>query len=188
MITMKLKAKYIFKSIVGSFFLTMLFFSCTQKSTVVNVVDFNEVAQGVGKEVVVKYTDSGRLAAKLITPLMKDFTHVEFPYYEFPEGVELVVFDEKGGQSKVFADYATQYEKTKLVDMQGNVRIITSDSTRLNAPQLYWNQALHWVYTDQPYQIYFKNGAENKGEGFDANEDFTSFKSRTNIGTQILEE
>ena len=188
MITMKLKAKYIFKSIVGSFFLTMLFFSCTQKPIVVNVVDFNEVAQGVGKEVVVKYTDSGRLAAKLITPLMKDFTHVEFPYYEFPEGVELVVFDKDGGESRVYADYATQYEKYKLVDMRGNVKIITADSTRLAAPQLYWNQSLHWVYTDQPYQIYFENGAENKGEGFDANEDFTSFKSRTNIGTQIIED
>ena len=72
--------------------------------------------------------------------------------------------------------------------MKGNVRVITADSTNLEAPQLYWDQTLHWVYTDSPYNITFKNGAKNKGEGFDANEDFTNFKSRTNVGTQILEE
>ena len=185
---MKIKYKNIFTNIAIAFVIAMFFYCCTPKEQNGFSVNFHEVAQGVGKDLVIKHTDSGRLSAELISSTMKDFTHVSFPYYEFPDGVELIIYDKKGGKSKVFADYAIQYEATKIVDMKGNVRVITADSTQLTAPQLYWNQVLHWVYTDNPYDITFNNGAKNKGEGFDANEDFTNFKSRANIGTQILEE
>lgn len=186
--TMKILNCQIIKNIAKIMVLAMFFYACSPSEQEGFSVNFYEVAQGIGKELVIKHTDSGRLSAELITPLMKDFTHISFPYYEFPEGVELIIYDKNGGTSRVFADHAIQYDATKIVDMKGNVRVITADSTRLTAPQLYWNQALHWVYTDKPYNITFKNGAKNKGEGFDANEDFTNFKSRSNIGTQILED
>lgn len=180
---------HILLSIAKTTVLAMLFYCCTPKGSKGNVVNFHEVAQGVGREVIIKHTDSGRLSAILVTPMLRDFTHVDFPHYEFPEGVELTIYDKKGeGESKVYADYAIQYEKTKMVDLKGNVKIITADSSVLKAPQLYWNQQLHWVFTDQPYDVRFKNGAKNKGSGFDANEDFTNFRSRSNVGTQILEE
>ena len=179
---------HIVLSIAKTIVLAMLFYCCTPKGAEGSAINFHEVAQGVGREVVIKHTDSGRLAATLLAPVLKDFTHVMFPHYEFPEGVELTVYGKKGEESKVYADYAIQYEKTKMVDLQGNVKIVTADSSVLKAPQLYWNQKLHWVYTDQPYYVKFKNGAENKGAGFDANEDFTNFKSRSNVGTQIIEE
>ena len=185
---MRFNSNNILMSIAKTIVLAMLFYCCTPKEQSISAINFEEVAQGTGREVVVKHTDSGRLAATLIAPILKDFTHIDFPHYEFPGGVELTVYDKEGKESKIFADYAIQYEKTKMVDLQGNVKIITSDSSVLNAPQLYWNQKLHWVYTDQPYDVKFKNGAKNKGSGFDANEDFTNFKSRSNIGTQILED
>ena len=185
---MKTNQNHILISIVKTLVLAMLFYSCTTKSQDGSVVNFEEVAQGTGRDVVIKHTDSGRLSAKLKTSLLKDFTHVKFPYYEFPDGVELTIYGKDSTESKVFADYAIQYEKTKLVDLKGNVKIITADSTVLDAPQLYWNQKLHWVYTDQPYNVLFENGAKNKGSGFDANEDFTNFKSRSNVGTQVLED
>ncbi len=187
---MAIKARYIviFKNIVATMLVTMFFYCCSSKGGNGSAINFSEVAQGVGKEVVVKYTDSGRLVAVLKAPIFKDFTHIDFPYREFPKGVELVVFDQKGGKSTVQADFGIQYEKTSLVDLSGNVRIVTADSILINAPQLYWDQKLHWLYTDNDYKAVLKNGAKNKGAGFDVNEDFTNFKSRTNVGTQILNE
>ncbi|WP_010522070.1 hypothetical protein [Aquimarina agarivorans] len=164
----------------------MFFYCCAPKGNQNNTINFTEVAQGVGKEVVVKYTDSGRLVAIMKAPVFKDFTHIDFPYREFPKGVELIVFDKKGGQSNVKADFGVQYELTNLVDLRGNVKIVTADSVLVNAPQLYWDQKLHWLYTDNDYDAVLKNGAKNKGAGFDVNEDFTNFRSRTNVGTQIL--
>ncbi len=167
---------------------TMFFYCCSPKGSNNTTINFNEVAQGVGKEVVVKYTDSGKLVAIMKAPIFKDFTHIDFPYREFPKGVELIVFDKKGGKSTIEADFGIQYEETSLVDLSGNVKIVTADSILVNAPQLYWDQKLHWLFTDNEYSAVLKNGAKNKGAGFDVNEDFTNFKSRTNVGTQVLKE
>ena len=134
--------KNIYKSIIGLFVTIMLFFSCADKNekTTLNSLNFKNVAQGIGHEMVIKYTDSGSLKATLDTNLMKDFTHVDFPYYEFPEGVKLTVFTEDGLESVILADYAIQYEKHKIVDMRGNVRIQMPDSTKLFSDQMFWNQ------------------------------------------------
>jgi len=74
------------------------------------------------------------------------------------------------------------------VDLRGNVKVTTADSSVLKAPQLYWNQRLKWAYTDQPYTIEAENGSVNNGDGFDANQEFTIFKSRKNKGEQILKD
>ncbi len=185
---MKNNNTYRLRNIVAIFIATMFFYACTADKGKGKAVNFKEVAQGVGKEVTIKHTDSGRLTAILKAPVLKDYTHVDFPYTEFPEGMELVIFDKEGGESKVFADYAIQYKKTNLIDLRGNVRVYTSDSSELKSPQLYWNQSLSWGYTDKPYTIKAKNGSINKGDGFDANQKFTIFKSRTNQGEQILKD
>ena len=185
---MKFRKKYIVKNIVAIVIAAMFFYACTTKSNPTNVVNFDEVAAIVGKEVTIKYTDSGKLIATLKTPLLKDYTQLGFPYYEFPEGVKMFIYDKNGGQSTVVSDYAIQYSQTKLVDLQGNVEVITADSIRLNTQQLYWNQNLHWIYTDNDYTGVLKDGAKNSGSGFDVNEDFTNFRSRSNVGKRILED
>ena len=100
---MKFFQKNILLSIAKTMVLAMFFYCCSPTEKQNFSVNFHEVAQGVGKELVIKHSDSGRLSAELITPLMKDFTHVFFSYYEFPDGVELVIYDEKGGESKVLS-------------------------------------------------------------------------------------
>lgn len=165
---------------------TMFFYACSSDKDNGRIINFKEVAQGQGKEVVIKHTDSGRLTTILKSPILKDYTHLDFPYTEFPKGIELIIYDTKGGESKVFSDYAIHYKLTNLVDLRGNVRVFTADSSELKAPQLYWNQSLKWAYTDKPYEIKAKNGSINKGDGFDANQKFTLFKSRTNKGKQVL--
>ena len=142
----------------------------------------------VGKEVQLKYTDSGRLRAVLHTPLILDYTSKKMGYREFPEGLLLHVFDPKGQKTVVRADYGISYVETGLIDLQGNVDIRTPDSVHLKAPQLFWDQKQHWVFTDHPYSVRFANGSYNDGAGFDANQDFTNFNSRANTGDQILEE
>lgn len=186
---MSTKFQNILMNIAVTLITAMFFYACKQKPKAYYNKNFEEIALGVGKDVVVKHTDSGRLTSVLKTPEMLDFTqHRNFPYYEFPKGVTLEVFDKKGGKSIVTSDYAINYVTNKLVDLQGNVHIVTNDSTVLDAPQLFWNQRLHWVYTDKEYTVHFKNGGVNTGLGFDANEDFTSFKSRNNSGLQVIED
>jgi LPS export ABC transporter protein LptC len=175
-------------SIVAILFVTMLF-SCQDRLNEVRKWDLDEgKPQTAGKGINLFYTDSGKVKANLRTPLMNDFTHLDFSYREFPDGLELDFFDEENKKNTIIADYGIMYEQTDLVDLQGNVVITTADSTVLKAKQLYWDQQRGWVFSDINYNVKLNNGALNEGEGFDANEKFDKFISRSNKGVQIVEE
>src|SRR5690606_1325192 len=140
-----------------------------------------------GKDINFKYTDSGKLVTNLLAAQLLDYSNLEFPYKEFPKGIEVLFWDENGKKSTVNSDYAIQYDNTGLVDLRNNVVLVTSDSVILKATQLYWDQKNKWVFTDQPYQIKFKDGSYNEGARFDGNQDFTIFLSRKNQGVQLID-
>ncbi|HBL79562.1 MAG: LPS export ABC transporter periplasmic protein LptC [Aequorivita sp.] len=141
-----------------------------------------------GKDINFKYTDSGKLVTNLLAEKLLDYSNLEFPYKEFPKGIEVRFWDEDGKKNTVTADYAIQFDETGLVDLRDNVVVITADSVVLKANQLYWDQKNKWVFTDQPYQIKFKDGSYNDGAvGFDSSEDFTTFLSRKNQGVQLVD-
>ncbi len=180
--------KQIFKGIVTVLAVTMLF-SCEGNLNRVRALEIpSDSPQAIGTNINLKYTDSGRVVATLKSTRLLDYTNLSFPYREFPEGVEVEFFDKDKKSNKVTSNYAVIYDETGLIDLQGNVVLITSDSTRLEADQLFWNQELGWVFTDRPNTIRFPNGALNKGEGFDSDLNFTNFRSRANVGVQVIKE
>ncbi|TQI69708.1 LPS export ABC transporter protein LptC [Gramella sp. Hel_I_59] len=185
---MKLTYSNIISGIVTLLGVTMLF-SCEGNLREVRAFSMEEDApQATAEGINLKFTDSGRLVATLKSPRMLDFTNKSFPYREFPDGVEVEFFDEKDEKNTVVADYGIVYEDTKLIDLQGNVVIITADSTKLEASQLFWDQDRSWVFTDKPNKIRFPDGSFTEDLGFDSNQDFSNFRSRTNTGIQIVEE
>lgn len=166
-----------------------MLFSCEGNLREVRAFNLEEDApQAIAEGINLKFTDSGRLVATLKSPRMLDYSNKTFPYREFPDGVEVEFFDEQNQSNRVTADYGIVYEKTNLIDLQGNVKIVTADSTHLDASQLFWDQNLNWIFTDKPNVIRFPNGAMNEGEGFDSNQNFGNFRSRTNTGVQIFQE
>lgn len=176
------------KSIAVTLFVAMLF-SCQGKLGAVRKMgQGSDIPQAVGKKVNLFYTDSGNVRAHLKSPKLLDFSNHNFAYQKFPEGVKVYFYNQNKEKTTVIADYAVVYKKTDLVDLQGHVKIITPDSVVLKAEQLYWNQALNWVFTDKPYSIKMQNGAINHGQGFDSNENFNTFISRSNVGVQYVEE
>ncbi len=174
---------------IATIFCVAMLFSCQGKLTEVRKFEMrSDAPQATGKGINLFYTDSGKVLAHLKSPLMKDFSNQDFPYREFPEGLEVEFFNETQEKNTVTADYGIIYSETGLVDLQGNVEVITPDSVVLKANQLYWDQNREWVFTDISYTIKLANGALNKGEGFDANQKFDNFISRSNIGVQYIEE
>ena len=178
--------KNMFKSVMALLFAITLF-SCEgnyQNIQKMTIKDESPVA--IGKNINLKYTDSGKVTVNLIAPLLLDYSNYEFPYQEFPEGI-ILYFWEDDEKSKVTADYAIKYEATNLVDLRNNVNIVTSDSIVLHANQLYWDQKNEWLFTDQAYTIKFEDGSYNDGAQFDSSQDFTTFLSRKNEGVQFID-
>ncbi|GER58204.1 LPS export ABC transporter periplasmic protein LptC [Patiriisocius marinus] len=141
----------------------------------------------MGKEINLKYTDSGKVVTNLLAEALLDYSNYDFPYQEFPEGIE-VRFWQDGKRSTVTSDYAIRFNGTGMIDLRDNVVLVTSDSLVLKASQLYWDQNNKWVFTDQPYQIKFKDGSYNDGARFDSSQDFTEFLSRKNTGVQLIDQ
>ena len=56
---------------------------------------------------------------------MFNFTNQVFPYFEFPNKVEIIVFDKNKNRSIITSDYAISYSNTDLIDLRKNVVIRT---------------------------------------------------------------
>jgi len=157
---------------VCSIILFMLI-SCKNNFEEVKKIGVSENAPiGVAEFIDLKYTDSGRVTASLRSPKMLDYSNRDFAFNEFPEGIDLDLFDEENKKSNVIADYAIVYDKTGIIDLQGNVVLSSTSNDTLFAEQLYYDQNREWLFTNKP--VTFRTGQDViNGKGFDSDVKFT---------------
>lgn len=173
-----MKTKFIFHNILGNIviaFAVTMFFSCKNNFEEVQQIGvLQNLPVGVAENMNLKYTDSGRLKANLISDKMLDFSNKEFSYNEFPEGVVLYLFDEANKKSTIVADYAVVYNNTNLIDLRGNVVITTETKDSIFAEQLFYDEKRDWVFSNKPVR-YVSPSKVVTGNAFDSNRDFTSY-------------
>ena len=128
---------------------------------------------GVADTINLKYTDSFKLRANLLSPKMLDYSNRKFAFSEFPKGIELIIYDDEGNKSKIFADYAIVYDETDLIDLRGNVILATHNKDSLFAPQMYYDQKNEWVFTNEAVRLR-TDGSDLNGRGIDSDRNFDS--------------
>lgn len=171
---MNYKSSYHLFYIVTAFAVTM-FFSCKNNFKEVQQIGVRQNEPiGIAENINLKYTDSGRLKANLLSPKMLDFSNRDFSYNEFPDGVVLHLFDERNKKSIIVADYAIVYNNTDLIDLRGNVLITTETKDSIFAEQLFYDQKRDWVFSNKPVR-YVSPTKIVTGNAFDSNRDFTSY-------------
>ncbi len=146
----------------------------------INVANF--APMGESDTINIKYTDSGRVKAILVAPKMLDFGNVAFPYTEFPKGVDVTLYDTKQQKSYIRSDYAIRYAGTDIIDLQGNVKITSSDGKFLETTQLYYDQKREWFFTEKKCKLTLGNGNEFYTKGFDASRDFNDISGQAFFG------
>jgi len=170
---MKLENNILLKNIVPVLLVTM-FFSCSNTLKKVQDLDMATFAPvSIAENINTKHTDSGRLTVILISPKMVNFTNREFPFYEFPNGIDLTLFDDDNNKNSVTSDQAYMYQQTDLIDLRGNVVLITSTNDTLFTEQLFFDQKKEWLFTNLPVKFRTKDYITN-GNGFDSNKNFTN--------------
>ena len=135
-----------------------------------NVSEFSP--SGDADSITLKYTDSGKIKAVLVASKMLDYATVKYPFTEFPNGVNVTLYDQKARRTFIRSDYAIQYKGTDLIDLQGNVKISTEDNQVLETQQLYFDQKNEWFFTEGKFKFTAPKG-NSIGEGIDFNKDFT---------------
>ncbi|ULC59133.1 LPS export ABC transporter periplasmic protein LptC [Flaviramulus sp. BrNp1-15] len=184
---MKKKVTYYILNIVTVITVTM-FFSCNDNFKQVQKIGISENEPiGVEFNTNLKYTDSGRVTANLLSNKSLDYSNRDFPFYEFVEGVTLHIYDKNNNKSTIIADYAIAYTETDLIDMQSNVVITTHDNRVLKTDQLFYDQKKEWLYTNKPVSFKTEEDIIN-GNGFDSNRDFTNAEVLEVTGIITLED
>ena len=124
-----------------------------------------------------KYTDSGKIKSILISPKMLDYSNVEFPFTEFPKGIDVTLYDDSAKRTFVKANYAVSFKGTDIIDLQGNVTITTEAGQKLETEQLYFDQKNEWFHTEKKFKLSAPNGL-SYGEGIDFSKDFKIVNSQ----------
>lgn len=166
-----------------------VFFSCKDNYDDIKLMHrASQEPVGVAEKINLKYTDSGQVRVHLMSDKMLDFSNKEFAYTTFPEGLKVHIYDEQQQKTTIVSDYAIIYDDTDLIDLRGNVNIITHDGKKLQAEQLFYDQKNEWLFTNKSYKYEAEDGGYNVGKGgFDANQDFTIFSSLDNDGQQYID-
>ena len=77
-------------SYVAITFVLAVLFGCESNFKEVQKSTLSEFApSGEADSLTLKYTDSGKIKAVLVSSKMLDFSSVEFPFTEFPKGVDV---------------------------------------------------------------------------------------------------
>ena len=175
---------------VFSFFIVTLIIvsivSCESNFKEVQKSNLSEFTPtGEADSINLKYTDSGKIKAILVSPKMLDYAIVDFPFTEFPNGINVTLFDENAKKTFVTSKYAVSYKNTDIIDLQGNVKITNETGQLLETEQLYFDQKNEWFYTEKRYKFTDPKGV-SFGEGIDFSKDFKIINSQK-ISGQVFE-
>jgi len=176
------------KFYIVTVFTVTMFFAC--KNNFKEVQNIGIVDSGpltIAENINTKYTDSGSLKMNLKSAKMLDFSNREFAFFEFPDGVDLDIYDDDNNKSNVIADYALVYAETDLIDLRGNVVLRTHNNDTLFAEQLYYDQKTEWLFTNKPVKFVRQNEIIN-GNGFDSNRNFTNAEVLETTGIIYIDE
>jgi LPS export ABC transporter protein LptC len=172
------------KSIAVIFFTVMLFSCSNSTEEVRNFLEEKNLPIGKAKEAYHVYKDSGQISSKLVTPLLLDFSNrKKHPYNEFPKGIKIINFTNKGKDSvTITGDYAQSYAKTEVSEIKGNVVVVNhTDRSRLETAQLFWDQKTKYFVSEKAFVMYKENDTI-MGVGFECKEDLSKHLAKKTTG------
>lgn len=167
------------------FLFSVLLVSCSKDAEKLKKVKSINANPGVERatDVVLTYTDSGFLKAKVISPLMERYPQKTEPYMEMKKGVKGKFYNRSGKvESSLRANYAISYEVRKIIEVRNNVHVVNSIGEELETEKLIWDQRQEKIYTDNFIKI--KTADEILyGTGFESDQNFTRYRIKNLQGT-----
>ena len=141
----------------------------------------------IAENINTKYTDSGQLKSILLSPKMINFSNEEFPFYEFPNSINLTLLSKNNDSSKIISNRAVVYNDTDIIDLRGNVVLTTNTNDTLFTDQLYYDQKKEWLFTDSAVKFRTTDYI-TYGNGFDSNQNFTNAQVLEVTGSIFIEQ
>lgn len=128
-----------------------------------------------GKNVTIKYTDSGFLKAivfaKVLNGIKKDGNEI----IKMPEGVKADFYNKEGIiESYLTANKGISYQAQKITEVSENVIVRNNKGEKLNTELLTWDQNKQLIYTDKFVKITTEKEIIT-GDGLIGKQDFSEW-------------
>lgn len=174
--------------IITSTFFSFILTGCKEekKEFVDTPYDRETVPSMVTDSVTELISDSGIIRYKMITDKWIMYDNSSDPYWYFPKGLYLEQFDTTLSiQATIKADTAWNYTQRKLWKLKGNVFVRNAQDETFSSKELYWDERLGKVYSNEYIEINRPNKLMLKGKGFESNQQMTIYKIFEPGGTDI---
>ena len=168
--------------IASIFLMLAVFTACENDLSKVKAIELKQKGEvEITKQAEIIYSDSAKVKARLKTPILYNHKTTN-PYYEMPQGIEVVFFDENLKQtSKVTSDYAIRKENQKIVELQRNVVAVNAEGRTFKSEELIWDENLKRFYSNKVVTI-ITDKATISGTSFWATEDFSYYEIKQGAG------
>ncbi len=179
----------ILKSILKLLFVTgvsLLFVSCENDIQKINsITNSAEMPEISANNVEIIYSDSGYVQMRLTARTIRQFTKVEKPYIEFPDGIFVRFYDDSlNVESEIRANYAIYHTDDQLWEARGNVTASNlKTGEKLNTEELFWDQNKKQIYSNSFSRIETEDGTFYGQDGFESNQQFSRWKLKGSRGT-----
>jgi len=143
----------------------------------------------VAEDVVIWYTDSALLKAKISGKILRRFIDRVKPFDEFSEGVIVDFYDQDGQkESQMLADYAIRYDKDEIIVARDPNGVVLSNEKgdTLISTEVIWNSKDDRIYTDRFVKIVTPDRII-WGQGFESNNDFSRGRIKAVEGELVVD-
>ncbi|NSL89157.1 LPS export ABC transporter periplasmic protein LptC [Chitinophaga solisilvae] len=149
--------------------------ACENDIHAVMEFDSKKAAVENGTDIVIIFSQNGKVNAKLTGPAME--RSIDKPgYVKFKQGLKVFMFnDTLGLESTLAADTGRYMEDEGYVYLTKNVVVVNKKGDRLNTEELNWDPKRKVFYSTK--EVFIKTPTDSlHGWGLIANEDFTDKK------------
>lgn len=138
-----------------------------------------------GSNIEVIYSDSAKVQVQILAPSYQQFSNIERPYMEFPDGMEVYFYDDSMKiESEIRADYTIYYSEERFWHATGNVvarRLDNGDA--LHTEELFWDEAKELIYSDTYTRIQNEDGIFYGKRGFESHQNLSNWQLKGTSGT-----
>ena len=171
---------------LGSFWALILLISCENDFNLLQEVHQKKGNEELVRDVVLHYTDSGRLEVLLKAPVIKRTLLNNIPLQEFTEGIYCEFYDDSLRlKARLTARYAIRDENKRIMTARDQVVLVSADSTRLESEELIWDEGRAIVYSNK--FVKWSRGKEvGTGFFFQADQSFKKIQMRKTEADNIV--
>jgi len=132
----------------------------------------------IATDVQILYSDSSYVKLMIESPRMIRYVARDENIDEFPEGLHVTFFDDKGREkSWMDANYAIRREDDGKIYAEEDVVVYNTRKDKLRTAEIVWDEAKELIYTERAVKIMQPSRGDTiLGFGLVANQEFTKFE------------